>query len=154
MNGRIFHIPSLFLLSSFYPLIPDILGWLDVFSINKCICRNLLFYVNLLIFSYEPELHPGVTYKLFNPKATLKIFSTGGVTITGTFYVEVQYLRVLIISYICYIFMPLLKIIKKDFFGRKFKVHNIGFHKPSISVNKFQHLSFKQIESHVVISLV
>lgn len=34
-------------------------------------------------FSYEPELHPGVTYKLYNPKATLKIFSTGGVTITG-----------------------------------------------------------------------
>lgn len=33
--------------------------------------------------SYEPELHPGVTYKLYNPKATLKIFSTGGVTITG-----------------------------------------------------------------------
>ena len=24
--------------------------------------------------SYEPELHPGVTYKCKNPKATLKIF--------------------------------------------------------------------------------
>ncbi|XP_015122451.1 TATA box-binding protein-like protein 1 isoform X1 [Diachasma alloeum] len=33
---------------------------------------------------YEPELHPGVTYKLTEPKATLKIFSTGNVTITGT----------------------------------------------------------------------
>ncbi|KAF7997988.1 hypothetical protein HCN44_009386 [Aphidius gifuensis] len=33
--------------------------------------------------SYEPELHPGVTYKLLNPKATLKIFSTGSVTITA-----------------------------------------------------------------------
>ncbi|RZC39729.1 TBP domain containing protein, partial [Asbolus verrucosus] len=31
---------------------------------------------------YEPELHPGVTYKLQNPKATLKIFSTGSVTVT------------------------------------------------------------------------
>lgn len=33
--------------------------------------------------SYEPELHPGVTYKLKTPKATLKIFSTGSVTVTG-----------------------------------------------------------------------
>ncbi|CAG5097211.1 Similar to Tbpl1: TATA box-binding protein-like 1 (Mus musculus) [Cotesia congregata] len=33
--------------------------------------------------SYEPELHPGVTYKLKDPKATLKIFSTGSVTITA-----------------------------------------------------------------------
>lgn len=34
--------------------------------------------------SYEPELHPGVTYKLTTPKATLKIFSTGSITVTGT----------------------------------------------------------------------
>lgn len=33
--------------------------------------------------SYEPELHPGVTYKLKIPKATLKIFSTGSITVTG-----------------------------------------------------------------------
>lgn len=33
--------------------------------------------------SYEPELHPGVTYKLKEPKATLKIFSTGSITVTG-----------------------------------------------------------------------
>lgn len=33
--------------------------------------------------SYEPELHPGVTYKLKFPKATLKIFSTGSITVTG-----------------------------------------------------------------------
>lgn len=33
--------------------------------------------------SYEPELHPGVTYKLRFPKATLKIFSTGSITVTG-----------------------------------------------------------------------
>ncbi|XP_011863305.1 PREDICTED: TATA box-binding protein-like protein 1 [Vollenhovia emeryi] len=32
---------------------------------------------------YEPELHPGVTYKLTDPKATLKIFSTGSVTVTA-----------------------------------------------------------------------
>lgn len=34
-------------------------------------------------FSYEPELHPGVTYRLKEPKATLKIFSTGSITVTG-----------------------------------------------------------------------
>lgn len=33
--------------------------------------------------SYEPELHPGVTYNLKTPKATLKIFSTGSMTVTG-----------------------------------------------------------------------
>lgn len=35
------------------------------------------------LYSYEPELHPGVTYKLKELKATLKIFSTGSVTVTG-----------------------------------------------------------------------
>jgi len=33
--------------------------------------------------SYEPELHPGVTYKMKEIRATLKIFSTGSVTITA-----------------------------------------------------------------------
>lgn len=42
-------------------------------------------FVDLFRFSYEPELHPGVTYKLKTPKATLKIFSTGSITVTGTF---------------------------------------------------------------------
>ncbi|XP_043463632.1 TATA box-binding protein-like 1 [Leptopilina heterotoma] len=32
---------------------------------------------------YEPELHPGVTFKMKDPKATLKIFSTGSVTVTA-----------------------------------------------------------------------
>ncbi|XP_030752366.1 TATA box-binding protein-like protein 1 [Sitophilus oryzae] len=39
---------------------------------------------------YEPELHPGVTYKLQQPKATLKIFSTGSVTVTAPSVAEVQ----------------------------------------------------------------
>ncbi|XP_064624948.1 TATA box-binding protein-like 1 [Lineus longissimus] len=33
--------------------------------------------------SYEPELHPGVTYRIPDPKATLKVFSTGSITITA-----------------------------------------------------------------------
>lgn len=32
---------------------------------------------------YEPEIHPGVTYRLKEPKATLKIFSTGSITVTA-----------------------------------------------------------------------
>ncbi|XP_058817685.1 TATA box-binding protein-like 1 [Topomyia yanbarensis] len=40
--------------------------------------------------SYEPELHPGVTYKLLNPKATLKIFSTGSITVTAASVAFVQ----------------------------------------------------------------
>lgn len=40
--------------------------------------------------SYEPELHPGVTYKLRYPKATLKIFSTGSITVTAGSVAYVQ----------------------------------------------------------------
>lgn len=47
--------------------------------------------------SYEPELHPGVTYKLRTPKATLKIFSTGSITVTGVYreithkYIQIRF---------------------------------------------------------------
>ena len=34
-------------------------------------------------FSYEPELHPGVTFRIKEIKATLKVFSTGSITVTG-----------------------------------------------------------------------
>jgi TATA-box binding protein (TBP) (component of TFIID and TFIIIB) len=40
--------------------------------------------------SYEPELHPGVTFKLKDIPATLKIFSTGSITITGPRVQNVQ----------------------------------------------------------------
>lgn len=40
--------------------------------------------------SYEPELHPGVTYKISELKATLKIFSTGSITITAPSVANVQ----------------------------------------------------------------
>lgn len=39
---------------------------------------------------YEPELHPGLTYKLKQPKATLKIFSTGSITVTAPSVDHVQ----------------------------------------------------------------
>jgi len=42
------------------------------------------------IASYEPELHPGVTYRLKHPKATLKIFSTGSITVTAPCVGNVQ----------------------------------------------------------------
>ncbi|KAK6171996.1 hypothetical protein SNE40_018404 [Patella caerulea] len=40
--------------------------------------------------SYEPELHPGVTYRIKEPKATLKIFSTGSITVTAPSVYNVQ----------------------------------------------------------------
>lgn len=40
--------------------------------------------------SYEPELHPGVTYKIRWPRATLKIFSTGSITVTAPSIDNVQ----------------------------------------------------------------
>ncbi len=35
-------------------------------------------------------MHPGVTYKLQHPKATLKIFSTGSITVTAPSVANVQ----------------------------------------------------------------
>jgi transcription initiation factor TFIID TATA-box-binding protein len=40
--------------------------------------------------SYEPELHPGVTYRMKEPKATLKVFSTGSITVTAPCVLNVQ----------------------------------------------------------------
>eukprot|EP00093_Oithona_nana_P012231 12231.XXX_27512_26322_1 [CDS] Oithona nana genome sequencing. len=40
--------------------------------------------------SYEPELHPGVTFKIKDPKATLKVFSTGSITVTAPSVANVQ----------------------------------------------------------------
>lgn len=42
------------------------------------------------VCSYEPELHPGVTYRIRYPKATLKIFSTGSITITAPCVANVE----------------------------------------------------------------
>ena len=44
----------------------------------------------LIYRSYEPELHPGVTYRIRQPKATLKIFSTGSITITAPSVANIQ----------------------------------------------------------------
>lgn len=41
--------------------------------------------------SYEPEIHPAVTYKIKSPKATLKIFSTGSITVTAPSVENVQH---------------------------------------------------------------
>lgn len=58
---------------------------------------SMPFAIRILAFSekhraaeYEPELHPGVTYRIRNPKATLKIFSTGGITVTAPSVSDVQ----------------------------------------------------------------
>lgn len=36
-----------------------------------------------MYYSYEPELHPGATYRIKELKAVLKIFQTGSITITA-----------------------------------------------------------------------
>ena len=41
-------------------------------------------------FSYEPELHPGATYRMKDLKAVLKIFQTGSITITAPSILNVQ----------------------------------------------------------------
>jgi len=42
------------------------------------------------IACYEPELHPGVTYRINHLKATLKVFSTGSITVTAPCVAHVQ----------------------------------------------------------------
>ncbi|GLV38936.1 TATA box binding protein-related factor 2 [Carabus blaptoides fortunei] len=64
----------------------------------KIAARSMPFAIRINSFSikhkehadYEPELHPGVTYKLKIPKATLKIFSTGSITVTASSVADVQ----------------------------------------------------------------
>ncbi|KAG9347661.1 hypothetical protein JZ751_005233 [Albula glossodonta] len=43
---------------------------------------------NRPIASYEPELHPAASYRIKNLRATVQIFSTGSITVTGP---NVQY---------------------------------------------------------------
>jgi len=69
-------------------------NWRIVNVLGTC---NLPFGIKIVPFSqafkeasYEPELHPGVTYKLKHPKATLKIFSTGSITVTAPSVANVQ----------------------------------------------------------------
>jgi len=65
--------------------------------VNVLGTTSMPFSINIANFSrdrkeasYEPELHPGVTYKIKNPKATLKIFSTGSITVTAPCVANVQ----------------------------------------------------------------
>ena len=61
------------------------------YIVTWCLTRNK-YYIqcNYKISSYEPELHPGVTYRIKQPKATLKIFSTGSITITAPSVANIQ----------------------------------------------------------------
>lgn len=45
-----------------------------------------LFFIFLfsVLVSYEPELHPAATYRIKQLKATIQVFSTGSITVTGT----------------------------------------------------------------------
>ncbi|PIK46398.1 TATA box-binding-like protein 1, partial [Apostichopus japonicus] len=47
-----------------------------------CNTNSTIFRRHTQSASYEPEIHPAVTYKIKSPKATLKIFSTGSITVT------------------------------------------------------------------------
>lgn len=69
-------------------------NWRIVNVLGTC---TLPFAIKIVPFSqafkeasYEPELHPGVTYKIKIPKATLKIFSTGSITVTAPSVANVQ----------------------------------------------------------------
>ena len=55
------------------------------------ICLSIsvsIFYLSIHIYirafaAYEPELFPGLVYRMFEPKVTMLVFVTGKVVITG-----------------------------------------------------------------------
>lgn len=56
-----------------------------------------------MLLSYEPELHPAATYRIKQLKATIQVFSTGSITVTGTqrFPVQVERGRVAAAGWRC-----------------------------------------------------
>ncbi|KFQ85210.1 TATA box-binding protein-like 1, partial [Phoenicopterus ruber ruber] len=71
------------------------LGFQVIFTdfkvVNVLAVCNMPFEIRLPEFtknnrphaSYEPELHPAVCYRIKTLRATLQIFSTGSITVTG-----------------------------------------------------------------------
>ncbi|KAF4024589.1 hypothetical protein G4228_016614 [Cervus hanglu yarkandensis] len=71
------------------------LGFQVIFTdfkvVNVLAVCNMPFEIRLPEFtknnrphaSYEPELHPAVCYRIKSLRATLQIFSTGSITVTG-----------------------------------------------------------------------
>ncbi|XP_012676669.1 TATA box-binding protein-like 1 [Clupea harengus] len=63
----------------------------DFKVVNVLAVCSLPFQIRLIQFaknnrpiaSYEPELHPAVSYRIKHLKATIQIFSTGSITVTG-----------------------------------------------------------------------
>lgn len=50
-------------------------------QLNSAIFNFFLFYLN----SYEPELFPGLIYRMVKPRIVLLIFVSGKVVLTGKF---------------------------------------------------------------------
>uniref|UniRef100_A0A3Q3WQW3 TATA box-binding protein-like 1 n=1 Tax=Mola mola TaxID=94237 RepID=A0A3Q3WQW3_MOLML len=55
---------------------------------------------NRPIASYEPELHPAATYRIKHLKATVQVFSTGSITVTGIQHLHLHTLTSLTLLYI------------------------------------------------------
>ncbi|KAF8781924.1 TATA box-binding protein-like protein 1 [Argiope bruennichi] len=62
------------------------------YRVVNVLCTCIMYFgINLIKFAekhrglvcYEPELHPGATYRIKELKATLKIFTTGSITVTA-----------------------------------------------------------------------
>ncbi|XP_023662635.1 TATA box-binding protein-like 1 isoform X2 [Paramormyrops kingsleyae] len=59
--------------------------------VNVLAVCTMPFHIHLIQFtknnrpiaSYEPELHPAASYRIKNLKATVQVFSTGSITVTG-----------------------------------------------------------------------
>ena len=52
-------------------------------EINSQICLQTLHKMHSKNSFYEPEIFPGLKYKMSNPKVTLVIFKSGKIIVTG-----------------------------------------------------------------------
>lgn len=52
-------------------------------DVNFPVCLEALAFAHHQFCSYEPELFPGLIYRMFNPKIVLLIFVSGKVVLTG-----------------------------------------------------------------------
>ncbi|GBN67896.1 TATA box-binding protein-like protein 1 [Araneus ventricosus] len=76
------------------------------YRVVNVLCTCIMYFgINLIklaekhkgFVEYEPELHPGATYKIKELKATLKIFTTGSITVTGK-YSFILYLNLILFN--------------------------------------------------------
>lgn len=75
---------------SFMPYNINILEFAKAFQESKVNKKEPGFLESNITVSYEPELHPGANIMVKDPKASVKVFTTGSITITASNTEKIQ----------------------------------------------------------------